>query len=402
LFDRVPHGVLSSRCRFVTEFIMPLTLRATFAALLLSTVAAAQDKEPVYDGKDAKHWIGVIREESSARKRAIAATALGELRGKLRSTQQLEKELSRSLSVDQSAAVRAQCAVSLGLLVAEHLKNVDNDLVEAMKAEKDSRVRKELAVLFARYPEFAKRAVPGLSAAVRDPDPSTRAAAADALAKLGPDGKDGATDLLTLVNDADKPARAAGIFALGRIAPENGSFVSATLIKRFAEEKEADLRRDIVVSVKLIGDKSEATVAGLTKALADPQNDVKAEAARTLGLLGTAARPAAEPLFKLVLESKDKAIRIDALRSFGSALGDDRKDRLKDLIGVMENDPEFEVRLVAVDEIGSLGMQLKDDKDTLAALRKRLSDPQVKVREAAAGAIRRIEKKPEPKKDKKE
>ena len=46
-------------------------------------------------------------------------------------------------------------------------------------------------------------------------------------------------------------------------------------------------------------------------------------------------------------------------------------------------------------EIASLGMELKEDKDTLAALRKRLSDPQVKVREAATAAIRRIEKKPE-------
>ena len=50
-----------------------------------------------------------------------------------------------------------------------------------------------------------------------------------------------------------------------------------------------------------------------------------------------------------------------------------------------------------MEELGSLGMELKDDKETMAALRKRLSDPQVKVREAAAVAIRRIEKKPDPK-----
>jgi len=47
-------------------------------------------------------------------------------------------------------------------------QGIDRELViEAIKEEKDSRVRKELAILFGRYPEFAKRAVPGLSAILK-------------------------------------------------------------------------------------------------------------------------------------------------------------------------------------------------------------------------------------------
>ena len=76
----------------------------------------------------------------------------------------------------------------------------------------------------------------------------------------------------------------------------------------------------------------------------------------------------------MATESKNKGIRIDALRAFGSALGPAIKERLKDLIRVMESDADFEVRLVAVEEIGSIGMELKDDKETMGALRKRLSD----------------------------
>lgn len=368
-----------------------------FLALLAASTAFAQDKEPTYDGKSGDVWLEILKNESSARKRAIAATALGELRGKLGGLQKHEVDLARSLRVDTSAAVKAQCAIALASLRSDQLKTVDSELVEAVKAEKDSRVRKELAVLFGRFPEFAKRAVPGLAAALKDPEAGTRAASADALAKLGSDAKDAATALLPLLDDADKPARQAGIFALGRISPDNPSFVAAALIERFGKEKEPDLRREIVVSVKLIGDKSEATVAALTKMLADAEADVQAEAARSLGLLGPAAKPAADALYKLATASKDKGIRIDAMRAFGSALGPAIKDRLKDVIHVMESDMDFEVRLVAVEEIGALGMELKDDKETMAALRKRLSDPQVKVREAAAVAIRRIEKKPEPK-----
>jgi HEAT repeat protein len=380
---------------------MLISLRlAAAGAFVFASAAIAfprPDEDPTYDGKQAKEWVEILQQDSSARKRAIAATALGELRGKLRSPQQLERELARSLNVDKSTAVRAQCAASLAGLRAEDLKVVDSELVEAIKSEKDSRVRKELAILFGRFPEYAKRAVPGLAAALKDPEPTTRAAAADALAKLGAEAKESATALLALLDDADKPARHAGIFALGRISPENSSFVAAALLKRFNEEKETDLRREIMVSLKLIGDKSETTVAALAKALMDPEDEVKAEASRALGLLGTAAKPAADALFKLATESKDKGIRIDALRAFGSALGDGIKDRLKDLIRVMESDMDYEVRLAAVEEIGSLGMQLKDDKETLGALRKRLSDQQVKVREAAALAIRRIERKPDPK-----
>ena len=49
--------------------------------------------------------------------------------------------------------------------------------------------------------------------------------------------------------------------------------------------------------------------------------------------------------------------------------------------------------------VGGLGSDLKDDPETLKILRARLSDPHGKVREAAAIAIRKIEKKVEPKKE---
>ena len=62
----------------------------------------------------------------------------------------------------------------------------------------------------------------------------------------------------------------------------------------------------------------------------------------------------------------------------------------------MKDDPEYEIRLAIVEELGALGNDLKDDKVVLEALRVRQSDPQVRVREAAAVAIRRITQKPQP------
>ena len=62
------------------------------------------------------------------------------------------------------------------------------------------------------------------------------------------------------------------------------------------------------------------------------------------------------------------------------------EDRAKDLIPLLDKDPDFEVRIAIVEEFAALGNELKDDKETLAALRRRQSDPQVQVRQTAAQA----------------
>ncbi|MBX9623574.1 MAG: HEAT repeat domain-containing protein, partial [Gemmataceae bacterium] len=203
--------------------------------------------------------------------------------------------------------------------------------------------------------------------------------------------------LLDRLADPDKAVRQAATFALGRIGPENPSFVAAALLKRYAEEKEPELRREAVVSLKLVGDRSEATVAGLTAALGDADADTQAAAVVALASLGPAGKGAADALLKLAgdREKAPTGLRVDAVRAFGSVLGPDVKGRVAALIEVMAADPAFEVRVAAVEEVGALGPAVKDDPTTMTALRKRLSDPQVKVRAAAAAAIKRTEKKPE-------
>ena len=372
-------------------------LRAFGVSLVLMlawSAVKAQDADPVYEEKKASEWVKIVRDDPSARKRSLAIVALGKL-----CTDQKYKpalaELGRSVQLDQSAAVRVQAAATIATLKLEDAKTLENALLDALKNDKESRVKREIAATLGQFPEIGKRAVPLLTPLLKDPDAATRAAAADTLGRIGTDAKGAAPGLIPLVEDADKTVRHAAIVALGRIAPENPSFVAAALVKVLTGEKDADMRRDILVSLGLLGDRSEPVVSALAAALADADEENRAVAVRTLGTFGTAARPAADALLKHAREAKEKGTRIDAVRAFGSALGPDLKGRLKDLIQLLEKEPEFEVRVAIVEEIGALGNDLKDDKDTLAALRKRLSDPQVKVREAAAAAIRRIEKKAE-------
>jgi HEAT repeat protein len=165
-------------------------------------------------------------------------------------------------------------------------------------------------------------------------------------------------------------------------------------------EKDLDMRIELVVSLGLLGEKSGVVIAALIKLLSDSEDELRRRAARTLGTFGTAAAPAADELLKVASGEKVKDIRVDAVRAFGSALGSGLKGRVKDILAIL-SDREYEVRLAVVEEVGALGNELRDDVETLRVLRGRLSDPHVKVREAASVAIKKIEKKPESKDPKK-
>jgi HEAT repeat protein len=372
--------------------------RAAAALLALAVTASArQDGDPELDGKKASEWVATLRNDASPRKRAQAAAALGPLWVKYQYKDALT-DLARSMKVDTSAAVRAQCARTFGGLPPESAALLAKEVSDAFAAEKEAAVRKELAVALARFPDVAKKAVEPLSGVLKDPDPAAKVAAAEALARAGKDASPAADSLLPLLGDPEKTVRQAAAFALGRVGPENPSFVAAALARRFGEEPDVGVRREVVGSLKLLGDKSEAVVRMLAGATADPDADTRTGAVRTLGAFGPPARAAADPLLKAATSSPRKDLREDAVRAFAAVLGPDGvKGRASDLVKVMEADPEFEVRLVAVEELGALGPAAKGDAAILSALRRRQSDPQVKVRQAAAAAVRRIEKMADPK-----
>ena len=371
-------------------------LAAASLLLLLALPARAQDTDPVQDDLKASEWVKIRQTDPSARKRTLAVVALGKIAVKGNYKEAIP-ELTRALRFDNSPAVRASAAAAIGDLKADDARKAEAEVIEALKTEKETKVKRAIAAAVAHFPELAKKAVEPITPMLKDADAATRAAAAEALASAGADAKGAANDLLALLADPEKATRQAAANALGRIAPDNPSFAAAALIKAMAADKDAEFRREVLVSLGLLGDKSAAVVTALAGALADPDEENRAVAVRTLGTFGTAAKPAADALLKFAGTSPDKAHRIDAVRAFGSALGPELKARVGEFLALLEKEPEFEVRVAVLEEVGALGNEVKDDKETMAALRKRLSDPQAKVREAAAAAIRRIEKKTEKK-----
>src|SRR5207248_1829680 len=114
--------------------------------------------------------------------------------------------------------------------------------------------------------------------------------------------------------------------------------------------------------------------------------ELRRQAVRVLTGFGPAGKPAADALLKVAADPKeDKTGRAEAVRAFGAVLAPDLKARAKDLLPLLDptKEQEYEVRSAVVEELGAAGPSMKDQKDVLAALRARQSDPQVRVRQAA-------------------
>jgi HEAT repeat protein len=382
-------------------------------------LSRADEKDPEFDGQPVSKWIDTVQKDSSARKRALAVEALGKI-WIAHKHKDVLPNVGRALRVDPSAAVRAQAAIVLGGLKADEIKYGSADLIAALGNEKESRVRKEIIAAMSKFPEVCALAIEPLITSLKDSDPAVKIGAAEAIALAGSQAKtmakSAAPDLVPLLKDNDKAVRVAAVYALGRIQPEGASTVAETMAAMLGAEKDADIKRELVSSLGLLGEKSAVVVQALGAALSEKEPDeVRRAAARALGTFGTDAGAASDTLFKVLTTDKVKDIRVDAVRAFGSALGPTGlKARLKDVRPQLDPkaQPDFEVRLALVEEIGALGYEyigidlMSADKgvkaeaqETLNALRSRQADPQVRVREAAAIAVRKVEKKPEPKKE---
>lgn len=364
------------------------------AAPLLAAWPPPED--PEFQGKKGSAWVDTLLNDPSTRQRALAAAALGRLwtDDKSRYKPALAT-LGRALRTDASPAVRSKAlSVVAGFAADDVTEFLANDLIQALDAEKDARIRKELATTVGLFPGVAKRAVTPLVGYLKDEDPGTRAAAADALGRAGAAAKDTVADLLPLLKDADATVRRAAAFALGRVSEED-SAAAAALARLLGDEKDAAVRREAVVSLGLLADRSGLVIQAVAGALTDASPEVRRAAAAALARFGPAASPAADALLKAAREDKDRDLRVAAVRAFAQALGPGLRNRAKDVYPILD-DPDPEVRIAAIEELGSLGNALKDDAETLGVLRKKLSDPQAKVRETAAAALKRIEKPPPP------
>ena len=378
-------------------------LRIPFLALCLIafgiTETYAADANPEYNGKKLSEWEDMLRMEQNARLRRVALVSMGQIASDNALDSALVRKImvavGRALKMDNTPSVRRQAAEVVNAMAVKLLDDIKNsdtasvilDLSENLRVEKDTEVRREVAVALGRFGDKSKGAATTLVDVLMDKDPATRAAAADALGRIGVGASAAADALILLLKDADKGVRAAAIFALGRIDPEEPAKVSTALVPLVKSEPDVELRRAVVASLGILGDRSPATVLGTAAGLQDADVDVRRQAALALAKFTGGGKLVEKELKKAFEEDKDKQVRGAALRALCEGFGADAKLLIPTIVARLKIEPEFDVRIAIIEELSALGA---DGKDALPALREAQKDPQTKVREAASGAIKRI------------
>ena len=357
-------------------------------ALLLALTLSAG--EPEFQGRPLSQWLAVLKEDDTPRRRRAAAFALGQIGSANPETLSIIlPALGRAIRQDASPVVRQQATAAIGLQKAADAASAARDLAEALRSERDTAVRRELAGVLGRLGRAAKPAVGPLATALADQDARVRATAADALGRIGPDAASAAPELLKLFKDAEKPVRLAAVFAVGRVGPEDVGGAAKALVGVVSGEKDADLRREAISSLGFVGDRSPETVRAVASLLGDPSPDFRLLATATLAKFGPAGRIVESELKKATTTDSDKRVRANAVQTLCVVFGPDAVQLVPFLAERLQGDADFEVRIAIVERLGALGPA---GKTALPALRLAQSDPQLKVREAATLAIKRIEK----------
>lgn len=159
--------------------------------------------------------------------------------------------------------------------------------------------RKDYAIAICRLGEFGPKAKPAVAELIgvlkdaaidreRKPYNTIRAAAADALGKIGPAASDAVPALLRTIHDENPFLRIDAALALWKIAAHPDA--ASVAIKEFGNDSRS-VRYRAAGAIRQIGRQAKAAVPALTSALADADAYVRIEAA--LALWGINHDPAA-------------------------------------------------------------------------------------------------------------
>ena len=355
-------------------------------AILLPHAAA---DEPAFNGRPLSGWLAMLKSDPVVRKRRAAVVALGEMAAGSREAATAGlPALGRAALVDADPAVRQQAAQVLGRQKADDAALVVADLAAAVRQEKVPAVRRELAVTLGRFGRLAKVAAGPLVDALADPDPGVQAAAADALGRIGPDAAGAGPELVKLVTSPIKPVRRAAVFAVGRVEPDDKPAAVAALVGVLSVKDDAELRRDAVTALGLLGTATPDAVGALAGLLTDPNVDARTAVIQTLGRFGPAAKSAGPDILKRLTTDSDAGVRVQAVRAIGQVSGVPTAELVTVLAERLRADPAAEVKVAAATELGGLGAVAVP---ALPALRAARADSRIQVREAAAAAVRRVE-----------
>lgn len=369
-----------------------------FALILCCSVVLADDGNPEHNGKTMSAWMTMARENDAPRLRRIAVGSLSAIGQdalpKIR--REVCVALGKVFRSDSSGVVRAEAGKALGDISTELLKDgelgdtssVVIDLAEGLRVEKELEPKRTGTYAVGRYGAKAKNAVGSLTTLLADKDAVVRENAANSLGRIGGESKTATVELLKMLVATEVPVRKAVVFALGRIDPEDKAKVSLALAPFFATEKDQDVRMELVVSLGLLKEKNSDVAKALAPLLKETHLETRRVAAKTMAMFEEAAKGQEKELVTAFKTDTDKLVRAYALRALCATVSDAEK-LVPILITQLDSktEKEADVRIAVCDELGLLG---PDAQAAVPVIRDTQKDPEPRVRDAAAAALKKL------------
>jgi HEAT repeat protein len=239
---------------------------------------------------------------------------------------------------------------------------LQTSLREAL-ASPDPIVRTRAAEALGELGDESLNVLPVLArASLEDLDSGVRAAAVNALARIGAAPEALLDNAMVLLEHPDETVRARAGWAIGKLEPSLAARAMTALGERLAVDPAVDGRFGATWALGRIRSSDPKAVEILARALADENGDIRAEAARSLGRTGAAAASALPELVPLLTDS-DPLAREQAANAMGR-IGSATPDALEAL-RTLTGDPLDYVRAAAAEALARL-----DEPETPAVPRE--------------------------------
>ena len=258
------------------------------AALVLAQVVSGElvpTVQPVHNARPAEYY--------RAQFRRVAAQGIGRLGANGAAAL---PALEHALANDKDPNVRQSSASSIGQLGVAGAAALPV-VTKALSDDDAPVVRARAAYVIVELGNANATELPALELALKDDDEEVRSAAATAIGKFGPGAADAIHPLIEAMSDSknDKPSAAGESVAdiashsLASIGPPAVPALTAAL-----QSSDVVVRRGAVRALERIRQLPNETIAALTRALQDKDDEVSVHAADALILVGGSAQQVGE------------------------------------------------------------------------------------------------------------
>lgn len=375
------------------------------AALLVGVAPIrAEDDDPVQRGKKLSEWIELLQNGKTIGQRTAGLLAV-QLIGP-RKSRKVTPALIAALRENTEETIRSGAARALGDIASKArdeddvpIEKIRDALAASLRSDKKPAVRRAAALALGEMKGRAIKAVDVLALALKDADASTRTEAASSLRQIGKYADDALNDLQTALKNGklERLTRIHCAHALGRI----GKAEAVPALKDILADakNDAELRRACAEALGQLGQKAVESVPTLAAVLTAKDSEVglRRAAAESLDRMGSDTG-AALPALRMALKDEDQFVRslsLHAISHLGRDLGDDRKSVIDGILAAMD-DNVLEVRITAIEALGTLGTEGLGDqsKSAVTRLTAATRDPQKAVSEAAKVALKKLQGSP--------